>query len=151
MRRAALPYLEELTEKTGETSALAVWNGEEAIVVEQVPSPHQVKHTASIGTRYTKFASSSVRVFLAGLPAETARELLASGAVVMPGARDGGPSAADAKLASVELSSVAAEGIAVNDGATTPRGVRRIGPGVGLPRAHGGLCDGVGPRIAGPG
>lgn len=38
----------------------------------------------------------------------------------LPGARDGGPSAADAKLASAELSSVAAEGIAVNDGATTP-------------------------------
>ncbi|WP_430297136.1 IclR family transcriptional regulator [Sinomonas sp. B1-1] len=120
VRRAALPYLEELTERTGETSALAVWNGEEAIVVEQVPSPHQVKHTASIGTRYNKFASSSVQVFLAGLTPDAARDLLASGAVVLPGAHDGGPQTAAARRALDVLTTVAADGVAVNDGATTP-------------------------------
>ncbi|GAB4100650.1 IclR family transcriptional regulator [Sinomonas halotolerans] len=112
VRRAALPYLEELTDRTGETSALAVWNGEEAIVVEQVPSPHQVKHTASIGTRYKKFASSSVRVFLAGAGREEAMSLLESGAVVL-GERS-------RSAAARELADVRNAGVAVNDGGTTP-------------------------------
>ncbi|MGT2463525.1 IclR family transcriptional regulator [Sinomonas atrocyanea] len=114
VRRAALPYLEELTERTGETSALAVWNGQEAVVVEQVPSPHQVKHTASIGTRYNKFASSSVRVFLAGLAESAVRELVGSGAVLV-----GAPFDSDA-AAAAELVAVEKAGVAVNDGATTP-------------------------------
>ena len=36
VRRAALPHLEELTQATGETAAIAVWNGSNAIVVEQM-------------------------------------------------------------------------------------------------------------------
>ena len=114
-RRAALPYLEELTERTHETSALAVWNGQEAVVVEQVPSPHQVKHTASIGTRYNRFASSSVRVSLARLGQAEAYELLASGKVLLGDTYGGDPKAAVAELAAVREA-----GVAVNDGLTTP-------------------------------
>ena len=81
VRRAAFPHLEEITQTTGETAALAVWNGSTAIVVEQVASPHLVKHSANIGTRFGKFASSSVRVFLAELPADEVDRLLSTGAV----------------------------------------------------------------------
>lgn len=49
--------------------------------MEQVASPHQVKHTASIGPRYPKFESSSVRVFLAELPADQVEGLLSSGRI----------------------------------------------------------------------
>lgn len=115
VRRAALPYLEELTERTLETSALAVWNGQEAVVVEQVPSPHQVKHTASIGTRYNRFASSSVRVCLAALSEARSRELLASGTVLL-----GDEYGSDLKGAAGELARVREAGVAVNDGLTTP-------------------------------
>ena len=87
VRRAALPHLEELTEATGETAAIAVWNGTNAIVVEQTASPHQVKHSAAIGTRYNKFASSSVRVFLAELPPEETDRLLAGRTVLRDGYR----------------------------------------------------------------
>ena len=52
VRRMAHPELAALTQRTGETSALMVWNGHEAVVVEQVSSPKQVKHTASVGTRF---------------------------------------------------------------------------------------------------
>ena len=45
-----------------------VWNGHESVVVEQVQSPKQVKHTAAIGTRYDTYESASVKVFLAALP-----------------------------------------------------------------------------------
>src|SRR3954471_9727025 len=57
VRRVAQPELVELTQRTGETSALAVWNGHESVVVEQVPSPKQVKHSASVGTRYDTYQS----------------------------------------------------------------------------------------------
>lgn len=64
VRRIARPFLEELAEQSGETVALTVWSGAETVSVEQVASPHKVKHTVPIGTRYPEHASSSVRVFL---------------------------------------------------------------------------------------
>ena len=113
VRRAALPHLEELTEATGETAAIAVWNGTNAIVVEQTASPHQVKHSASIGTRYNKFASSSVRVFLAELPPEEVDRLL-------PEASSSGTATADSTTPPMTTSRVVREqGFAVNDGETT--------------------------------
>ena len=69
VRRAAHPALERLSQRTGETAALLVWNGSETVVVEQVASTHQVKHTSAIGTRYDSADSASVQVFLAALPA----------------------------------------------------------------------------------
>ncbi|TWP38853.1 IclR family transcriptional regulator [Leekyejoonella antrihumi] len=81
VRRAGFPVLQRLTEATGETSALMVWNDTEAITVEQIPSPHQVKHTSSIGSRYRTALSASVQVFLAGDDPERVRQLLREGAV----------------------------------------------------------------------
>ena len=59
-RRAAYPVLQELGEQTGETTALMVWNGSEAVSVEQIPSRQQVKHTSVLGTRYNTALSASV-------------------------------------------------------------------------------------------
>ena len=112
VRRAAVPYLEQLTESTQETSAISVWNGHEAIVVEQVASPHQVKHTATIGTRYNKFESSSVRVFLAELAPSLVTELIGSGQILRT-AGDGLP-----LDHTTHLQEVALQGYAVNDGST---------------------------------
>lgn len=112
VRRAAVPYLEKLTESTQETSAISVWNGHEAIVVEQVASPFQVKHTASIGTRYNTFGSSSVRVFLAELAPALATELIGSGQILRK-AGDGLP-----EDHTTHLQEVARQAYAVNDGAT---------------------------------
>lgn len=113
VRRAALPYLEELTEATSETSAISVWNGQEAVVVEQVPSPHQVKHTATIGTRYNKLESSSVRVFLAELPPARVAELIESGRIE----RD--PDAGLPQDYAAHLAELRDQEYAVNDGYTT--------------------------------
>ena len=114
VRRVAYPELERLTDATLETSALAVWNGSEAVVVEQIPSPHQVKHTAAIGTRYSKFESSSVRMFLAALPEPKAAGLLEEGLVASKPDSD-----LTADFAG-ELHAVREAGYAVNDGLTTP-------------------------------
>ena len=43
--RVAYSFLHGLSRRTGETAALMVWDGGEAVCVEQVPSTHQVKHT----------------------------------------------------------------------------------------------------------
>lgn len=64
VRRAAYPILQSLTRTTSETSALMVWDGAEAITVEQIPSPEPVKHTSSLGSRYRTASSASVKVFL---------------------------------------------------------------------------------------
>ena len=59
VRRAAYPILQALTLATSETSALMVWDGAEAITVEQIPSPEPVKHTSSLGSRYRTSGISS--------------------------------------------------------------------------------------------
>ena len=115
VRRLAQGELEELTAQTRETSALSVWNGTEAVVVEQIPSPQFVKHTAYIGTRYDRWESSSVRLFLAHLPARTVIDLLNSGRInhdeTSPGAED-----VEAHLRRIRI-----EGYALNDGLTDPQ------------------------------
>ncbi|MDI3405680.1 IclR family transcriptional regulator [Streptomyces cavernicola] len=114
VRRVAHPVLRELSRRTGETSALMLWNGSEAVCVEQVPSHHEVKHTTPLGTRYTTAASSSVQVFLAQLPAPAARSLLTGGALVLPGTDD---TSLDAYLA--RLDEVRERGYATNYGETS--------------------------------
>ncbi|MFJ4264749.1 IclR family transcriptional regulator [Paenarthrobacter nicotinovorans] len=113
-RRVAYPVLQELTERTGETSALMVWNGVESMCVEQIPSRHQVKHLAPLGARYKEALSSSVQVFLAAEDPERVRHLLRGGSITLPGLDDD----------SVEtyldrLKESAARGWAVNFGETS--------------------------------
>jgi IclR family acetate operon transcriptional repressor len=100
-RRVAYPVLRRLTEQTGETSALMLWNGDEAICVEQIASHHQIKHTTPLGARYRDAMSASVQVFLSTLPAERVRELLRSGTITFPGMDDAGLTAYEARLQEV--------------------------------------------------
>ena len=123
VRRIALPVLQELSDRTRETIALVVWRGSEAVTVEQVPSPQQIKHTNPLGTRYSTALSASVQVFLAEMAAGRAAELVASGRPFLP--EDGriGIDAFRARLA------VAAErGYAVNFGETSPEEVGIAAP-----------------------
>lgn len=80
VRRAAQPILIRLTEETGETSSLMLWDGTAAVTIEQVPSPHPVKHSAELGTRYSTPASASVRVFLAAMTQHEREQILTAGA-----------------------------------------------------------------------
>ncbi|WP_240720969.1 IclR family transcriptional regulator [Pseudarthrobacter sp. NamE2] len=100
-RRVAYPVLRQLTEQTGETSALMVWSGGEAVCVEQIASHHQIKHTTPLGARYRDAVSASVQVFLAAQPAERVRELLRSGSISFPGLDDAGLEAYEARLRDV--------------------------------------------------
>lgn len=113
VRRIAHPLLLALTERTGETSALMLWDHNEAICVEQIPSPHKVKHTTSLGTRYSDALSASMQVFLANEPPERVRNLLITGAVSLPG----DDRAVQDYL--LRLKVVADHGYAINDGETS--------------------------------
>jgi IclR family transcriptional regulator, acetate operon repressor len=84
-RRVAYPVLRELTELTGETSALMMWEGDQSICVEQIASRHQIKHTTPLGARYNDALSASVQVFLATEPEERVRSLIRSGAITYAG------------------------------------------------------------------
>lgn len=115
VRRVAYSHLEDLVERTGETGALMVWSGHASIVVEQVPSPKLVKHTTPFGTRFSKLASASVRVFLSELPEPEVHQLLRQGIVTVSHYDE---FAADRILRHLET--VRHDGHAVNDGETDP-------------------------------
>lgn len=123
VRRLALPLLEELTAATGETSALMVWSGHEAVTVEQVPSPNQIKHTTPLGTRYGTALSASVQVFLADMPVERVRALLENG---LPSLRTDSPTDIGGYL--TRLAACAERGYAVNFGETSPEEVGIAAP-----------------------
>ena len=113
VRRVAAPELAELSRRTGETTALMVWNGHESVVVEQVPSPKQVKHTAAIGTRYNTYQSSSVQVFLAEMPRAEVQRLFERRLIIGPADAH----AIDAYLD--ELRDARGRGYTLNDGRTS--------------------------------
>ena len=110
-RRVAYPVLLELTEQTGETSALMVWNGSESMCVEQIASHHQIKHTTPLGAIYHDAMSSSVQVFLFAEPVERVRALLRSKAITYPGMDE-----ASIESYQKKLDEVAERGWAINYG-----------------------------------
>ena len=115
VRSVSYSALEEVVQLTGETTALAVWSGHESIVVEQIPSPKQVKHTAPLGTRFTKATSASVQVFLAEQPESELRHLVRHGLVSDCGSRED-----DVTKLLERLDAVHRAGYALNDGDTDP-------------------------------
>ncbi len=113
VRRVAMDDLQALSEHTGETAALAIWDGEAAVTVEQIPSRQQVKHTSVLGSRYATALSASVQVFLAATDDQRVRELLADGRIKLDD-----PAGTDGYLQ--RLATVRQEGHAVNCGLTAP-------------------------------
>lgn len=113
VRRVALPELEALRDDVDETVALCVWDGHEAVSVEQVESTRHVKQTSALGSRYATARSATVQVFCAHEPAVQVRRLFSEGSLD-PGEGLG----VEEYLAQLER--VRDEGIAYNDGATFP-------------------------------
>lgn len=114
VRRVAYPVLTDLSRRTGETAALMLWDGHEAVCVEQVPSSHQVKHTTPLGTRYRDAASSSVQIFLAGMDDFGVQAMMRDGRISYPGLDEAG---LDSYL--LRLHKVAERGYAINYGETS--------------------------------
>lgn len=114
VRRISFPILEELALETGETAVLNIWDGQESVSVEQIPSVHQVKHTSVMGSRYNTALSASVQVFLAHEEAIEVQRLLESGRIELP---ENTPDTRAAYL--MRLKEVKSRGYAVNHGETS--------------------------------
>lgn len=84
VRQAAYPPLKKLAENTQETAVLNIWDGNESVSVEQIPSPRPVKHTSAMGSRYNTGLSATVQLFLAYESPERTRELIDSGSIQLP-------------------------------------------------------------------
>ncbi|GAB3295070.1 IclR family transcriptional regulator [Parasphingorhabdus pacifica] len=72
----ARPYLGELTEATGETSNMAVLDGEHIVYVSQVPSQHSMRMFTEVGRRVDAHATAVGKAVMATMPDETVGQLL---------------------------------------------------------------------------
>ena len=66
--RWATPVLSELVEQFGETANLAVLDGDRAVYVAQVPSPHSVRMFTEIGRRVPLHCTGVGKAMLSQLP-----------------------------------------------------------------------------------
>jgi IclR family KDG regulon transcriptional repressor len=76
VRRAALPYMEQLVERFQETCDLGILDRGSVLYVEVVHSEHSLTIAARIGRRLPAYCTASGRVFLAFLPLEVAEPIL---------------------------------------------------------------------------
>ncbi len=78
LRAVALPFMERLAQTVQETVSLAVLDGAEIVVIEQVASEQPVSVRSRLGDRQPAHATAQGKVLLAHLPAPELRRLLAS-------------------------------------------------------------------------
>lgn len=72
----ARPYLTELTEAVGETSNMAVLDGERIVYVAQAPSQHSVRMFTEVGRRVDAHATAVGKAMLANLRDDVVAQLL---------------------------------------------------------------------------
>ena len=75
VRRAALPYMEQLVERFQETCDLCTFDRGEVLYVEVVHSEQSLTIAARVGRHLPIYCTASGKVFLAFLPAEVAEPL----------------------------------------------------------------------------
>lgn len=74
IRKATRPALQSLSAQVGESAALAVWSGREAVIVEQEASTRPIAHNTPLGSRFKSAGSACVQVFLAHQSTQVARQ-----------------------------------------------------------------------------
>lgn len=76
VRTVARPWLEELSRASLETVNLAVWDHDEAVNVDQIPSPQPILYMGWIGRRTPAHASSTGKALLAFQPPDVIERVL---------------------------------------------------------------------------
>lgn len=76
LREIALPFLEKLMEKTGETANLVILDEGEAVYIEKVESPASLRMFYRIGKQAPAHATGVGKVLLAALPSEKVTEII---------------------------------------------------------------------------
>jgi DNA-binding IclR family transcriptional regulator len=73
------PYLQRLSDESGETVDLAVLDGDHVIYLEVVESPQRVKIAAAVGERLPVFCTATGKAFLAYLPSDRREDIISEG------------------------------------------------------------------------
>jgi len=76
LRKIALPFLEELMQKTGETANLVILDEGEAIYIEKVESPASLRMFHRIGKQAPAHATGVGKVLLASLSSDKVEEII---------------------------------------------------------------------------
>lgn len=74
--KLALPFIEELAEKFGETVVLTVYSNYSAICVEKYESENPIRITSQIGRAFPVYAGATGLSVLMGMSEEVSREVL---------------------------------------------------------------------------
>lgn len=76
IRKIALPVMEELSEKTGETVVLTMSSNGGAICIEKIDSDSSVRITTQVGRHYPLHAGATGLAVLMGMPDNQIKEVL---------------------------------------------------------------------------
>jgi DNA-binding IclR family transcriptional regulator len=68
LRREALPYMMQLTQKVEEACDLSIFDRGDVFYIEFVPGPHALTVAAAVGQRLPAYCTASGKLFLANLP-----------------------------------------------------------------------------------
>lgn len=82
LRDIALPYMEDLRQKTGETISLYLLDGADRLCIERMESHHTVRIVTRVGKRLPLYAGSGGKAMLAFLPEAQIENILTSGKLV---------------------------------------------------------------------
>jgi IclR family acetate operon transcriptional repressor len=108
----ARPHLAHLVDQIGETANLALLDGDRVVYTAQVPSRHSVRMFTEVGRRVRLHCTGVGKVLLAQQPPEVARAMLLRAGLPARTSR----TITDAEVLMAELSGIAAQGFAVDDG-----------------------------------
>lgn len=109
---AAEPYLAELVAVSGESANLAVLEGNHAVYLAQVPSPHRLRTFAEVGHRIPLHSTGVGKVLLAHLATEQADMILAQTGLPARTPR----TVTDIQALRLELARIRETGVAIDDG-----------------------------------
>jgi len=70
LQRLAKPYLQQLTERTGETANLVLREGNEIVYIDQVLSPHSVKMFTEAGCRAPLYCTGAGKAILSSFTSQ---------------------------------------------------------------------------------
>jgi IclR family KDG regulon transcriptional repressor len=79
MQHWALPYLQSLSQQSGETVDLAVLDNGQVVYLQVVESTQRVKIAAAVGEQLPAYCTATGKAFLAYLPEEQVRRILTNG------------------------------------------------------------------------
>ncbi len=79
LNKIALPFMEQLTRETGETSKLAVLKNDQALVIARVKSTKEMSITTEVGKRFPLHAGGASKVLLAHLPETEIDRIIGNG------------------------------------------------------------------------